>query len=98
MRVYNKMNKFGVALWATGCARLHKDGNGFNAVFRAWHPVTWILFIIMIIPCAVLGEKITDVIPTRLSYFWRMNIDQLQWVTPFTKLDTLKPFVHHDRK
>jgi hypothetical protein len=81
-----------VLIWATGCARIHKDGNSLNAVFRAWHPGTWLLRAAMVVPCAIDGEKLSVAVPTKLSRFWRLNADQLQWVTPFTRVDSLKPF------
>ena len=41
---------------------------------------------------AVAGEKLNAAVPTKLPVFWRLNADQLQWVTPFTRVDSLKPF------
>jgi hypothetical protein len=81
-----------VLIWASGCARIYKDGDSQNAVFRAWHPATWLLFAFMVVPSAITGEKLSSVVPTKLPRFWRLNVDQLQWVTPFTRIDSLKPF------
>jgi hypothetical protein len=81
-----------VLIWATGCARIYKDRDSQNAVFRAWHPVTWLLRVAMVVPCAIAGEKLGSAVPTKLSRFWMLNADQLQWVTPFTRIDSLKPF------
>jgi hypothetical protein len=81
-----------VLIWAAGCARIYKDRDSQNAVFRAWHPVTWLLRVAMVVPCAVAGEKLDAAVPTKLPVFWRLNADQLQWVTPFTRIDSLKPF------
>jgi len=81
-----------VLIWATGCARIYKDGDSQNAIFRAWHPVTWLLLAAMVVPSAIAGEKLSSAVPTKLSRFWRLNADQLQWVTPFTRIDSLKPF------
>lgn len=81
-----------VLIWATGCARIYKDGDSQNAIFRAWHPATWLLLGAMVVPCAIAGEKLSAAVPTKLSRFWRLNADQLQWVTPFTRIDSLKPF------
>ena len=92
MLVYKKMKPIGVVLWLLGTARLHKDGDGFRVVFRAWHPLTWLVLLVLLIPCALLGEKLLDAVPLRLTKFWRDNEAQLQWVTPFTDIDTLKPF------
>lgn len=90
--MYQRMPPLAIAMWFTGCFRMHKDGDGWGAVFRWWHPLTWVLFIAMIIPCAIFGEPIFNVIRLRLSPFWKVNLSQLQWVTPFTRLDTLKQF------
>jgi hypothetical protein len=90
--VHQRMHKIGVVFWLTGCIRFHKDGDGFNGVFRAWHPLTWLLGIVAIVPCALFGIKLSEAIPLRLSEFWKQNAAQLQWVTPWTKLATLKPF------
>ncbi len=92
MLVYKKMRPLGIVLWALGTVRLHKDGDGFRVVFRAVHPLTWLTMALLLVPCALLGEKLLDVVPLGLSRFWQDNEDQLQWVTPFTELDSLKPF------
>lgn len=92
MRVYSKMTTFGVLLWFTGCVKLHKDANSFKCVFRRWHPLTWLLAVLMILPCALSGTKLSEAIPLNLTEFWVKNMDQLQWVTPFTDVSTLKPF------
>lgn len=94
MKVYKRMRVVGVLLWMTGCARLHKDGDSFGIVMRAWHPITWVTLVAMVVPCALMGEKLTDLVPLRLTKFWRQNADQVQWVTPFTDTSTLKPFKH----
>lgn len=92
------MRLIGIALWCIGSVRLHKDGDGFQAIFRIWHPATWLMYIVFTPLAGIIGEKVTDILPTRLTLFWHKNRDQLQWVTPFTKLDTLKPFKHNFKK
>lgn len=92
MRVYQKMRPIGVVLWLTGCVRMLKDGDGFSYVFRRWHPVSYLLMAVMVLPCALLGEKLSTVVPLSLSKFWQANRDQLQWVSPWTSIATLKPF------
>ena len=92
----NKVSKhigwLGLILFYTGVVRIHKDGDGFREVHRAWHPVYWILVIALIPLCAVAGEKLFWVLPYKLTDFWVKNIDQLQWVYPWTNVDSLKPF------
>jgi len=90
--VRHKFPLLGTLFWLTGAVRLHKDADGFNAVWRGWHPVTWVVLVAMLIPCAFLGEALLKAVPLRPNSFWRINAEQLQWVTPFTRLDTLKPF------
>lgn len=90
----HQMHPLGVLAWCTGAIRLHKDGDGISGYCRAWHPVTWLILVLMVVPCALMGERLLHVVPLRLSSFWKQNLDQLQWVTPFTKLSTLKPFKH----
>lgn len=94
MRVFNKMNWLGLVIWCTGCFRMHKDGDGFQSIFRWWHPMTWILMLILVPFCAIYGEPLLNVVPLDITDFWKKpeNNVQLQWVTPFTKLDTLKDF------
>lgn len=90
--VASEMKILGLLLWATGCVRLYKDGDGFSALFRAWHPVTWLVALLVLVPCAVVGERLSVVVPVRLSRFWKRNRQQLQWVQPWTRLDQLKRF------
>jgi hypothetical protein len=95
MRVYNEVGPVRqvlfVTFWLSGSVRMYKDGDGFGGVFRAWHPVTWLLLVLMLVPCALMGEKLTGVVPMKLSKFWLDNANQMQWVTPFTKLSALRP-------
>lgn len=89
-----EMKSLGLLLWATGCVRLYKDGDGFGTLFRAWHPVTWLVALLVLVPCALMGERLAEVVPIRLSKFWQRNRQQLQWVQPWTRLDQLKRFDH----
>lgn len=93
--VYQEMTYIGMLLWALGCVRMHADGSGFSCIYRPWHPVNWLLLLLLMPLCAVMGEKLLDIVPFRLSRFWRDNIGQLQWVLPWTRLDSVKPFNHH---
>lgn len=82
-------------IWFTGAIRLYKDGDySCSVLFRWWHPVTWLLYVVMIIPCAIVGEAVTDVLPVKLSKFWQRNIGQLRWVTPWTDLNQVPRFNH----
>lgn len=92
--VHQLMGPLGLVMWFAGAVRFHADGEGIQDVWRAWHPMTWVFLALMVVPCAITGVRLSKVVPVRLSQFWKDNSDQLQWVTPFTRLDTLKPFVH----
>jgi hypothetical protein len=91
--VYHKLSAIGNLLWFLGCIRLHKDGDGIGLVFRWWNPISLLVLLLAIIPCAVFGEPLLEAVPFKLSKFWKDNMDQYQPVTPFTKLDSLRPFV-----
>lgn len=91
-RVISQMTFVGVLVWATGAVRMHKDGDGFKSIWRVWHPVTWLMAVIMVLPCAVTGVALKEVFPLRISKFWQEHADQLQFVMPWTRLDSLKPF------
>lgn len=75
----------GVVLWWLGVVRIYEDGNGWSAVFRPWHPITWALFITMIPVCAFVGERIFDIVPTRVGRFFRADPKKLIWWTPFSE-------------
>jgi len=91
------MGYLGLLLYFTGCLRIHLDNGLPTGIFRAWHPVTWLLLVVMVLPCAVMGEKLTQAVPMRLSKFWINNHKQLRWVTPFTKLNAVPGFNHSER-
>lgn len=92
MYVYQKMRVIGVAFWMTGCLRLYKDGDAFGVVFRPWHPVTWALLVLAIPPCALSSSHLLEVVPLKLNSFWRKNKAQLQFATPWSRLDSFKDF------
>jgi len=87
--VYQDIPLIGRVLWFTGMMRLYRDGNTASAIFRAWHPLTWLLLVVLILPCAILGEKLTEAVPLRLSNFWRQRRGAIQWVSFWTDLNSL---------
>lgn len=57
----------------SGCAKAYDRGyQGFkwDFVFNKWHPFTWLLYIIALIPSAIIGEKITYMVPIKLGKFY----------------------------
>jgi hypothetical protein len=79
-KVRSKLHAFGWVVYLTGAARFHDDGDGVTGVFRWWHPVTWLLFLGLIIPCAVVGERISNAVPLRVSKWFRDHPERLQWL------------------
>lgn len=79
------INYFLVSLiMLTGSAKAYDAGFRsfkWNFIFRLWHPLTWLLYIIMIIPCAFMGEKIGYVVPVKLNKFYlnKHKEKQLIW-------------------
>lgn len=70
----------GWLVYATGAARWHDDGDGVNAVFRWWHPLSWVLLAAMLIPCAVVGEPLKDAVPFRVTKWWRERPERINWL------------------
>ncbi len=75
----------GYLLWWTGVCRVHEDGDGWAAVFRPWHPLTWVVFLVMIPICALVGEPIFEVVPMRVNPYFREYPEKLIWWSPFSK-------------
>lgn len=78
--ICNELKGIGPYLYLTGAFRCHLDGDGISAVWRWWHPVSWIVFVIAIPVCSFIGEKVQDVVPFSISDYWKENKDKLQWV------------------
>lgn len=97
MRVYQLMHAPAIALWFTGCARMYVDGDQLDVVYRWWHPVTLALIVIMLIPCALLGERLFDTVPVCLPRHLDFHRHDLTWVTPFSKYPQPKG-TRHGRK
>jgi hypothetical protein len=65
---------------ATGCARFHRDGDGYGHVFRWWHPVSWLTWLVMLQVCGIVGLKVNEEVPFRLSSYWREHRDEIEWL------------------
>jgi hypothetical protein len=77
---YHKLvTPIGRALWWTGCVRYYRDGDGIGAVFHWWHPVTWIVWIITLQICGLIGEPIFNVVPLKLSKYWKDKKEEMEW-------------------
>ncbi len=78
--VFNEFRSLGKPLYLTGAFRCHMDGDGISAVWRWWHPVSWIAFFVGASYCVFSGEKVQDVVPFTLSDYWKENKENLEWI------------------
>ena len=74
---------FGRLIWLTGACRIYHDGDGYSAVFRPWHPAYWILLVIFTPVCAIIGEPLFDVFPTKIGKFFVEHPEKLEFVNPW---------------
>ncbi len=85
-----KRYSFTKKLWITvlvlsGSTRLILDGDGFTGVYRHWHPITWMLWVVAFPLCAIYGERITDVM--LLKKYWKERRSAMVFVP-------LRDFIH----
>lgn len=93
--VYSQMRFIGVFLWLTGALWMFKNSDySCDYVFYWWHPMTWLTYAILVIPCGIVGESVKDQVPVKLSDFWKRNIQQMRWVYPWTDLNKVPNFDH----
>lgn len=78
-----EMTLLGKLLYYTGAVRIYKiTDTGGDGLFRVWHPLTWLCYLILLIPCAVEGERIGDSIKTKLPPYYQEKDDrgELYWL------------------
>lgn len=75
-----RMTPVGRFLRASGAVRVFKDGDGLSVVWRWWHPLSWLAVIVLLPVCGVVGERIGDQVPFRLSQYWRERRGSIQWL------------------
>lgn len=80
-KLRHKLHWLGWVLLLTGTARIYDNGDGLGILFRWWHPLAWVMFISFIPVCAIIGEKIVEVVPFRVDKWHRENPEKLQWLT-----------------
>lgn len=80
--VLQELTLMGQIFYLLGVFRAHRDGDGIGCVMRWWHPITWLYVLVAFPICAVVGEKISDAAPVRLSKHWRdpENRSRLLWL------------------
>jgi len=69
----------GKIIYYTGCVRLFKDGDGYGQLFRWWHPISWIIWIIALQVCGIVGEPVNEVVPMTLNRYWRVRKKEIEW-------------------
>lgn len=74
------MRPLGRVFYALGMFRVHRDGDGISAVFRWWNPLCWVWFLVLIPVCAFVGEKVHEVVPFRVSKYWRQCGKPIEWL------------------
>lgn len=79
-KLRKEMRPLGWALRWSGAMRVHDDGDGVSSVFRPWHPLSWVMWIVLLPVCGILGERISSVVPFRAGKYFRENPDKLQWL------------------
>lgn len=70
----------GRLLYLTGCIRFYRDGGGYGHLFRWWHPVSWVAWLMLLPVCGLIGEKVNEQVPFRLSPYWRARRDEIEWL------------------
>lgn len=79
-KIAKRLSPLGKLLRAIGAVRIHDDGDGLGCVFRWWHPVAWLLWVAMLPVCGVVGERISEAVPFRVSQWFRDHPERLQWL------------------
>lgn len=74
------LTPIGRAICLTGCVRLYRDGGAVGNLFRWWHPMTWLIWVITLQWCGIVGEKVSDVVPLRLPEYWRKRRNEIEWL------------------
>lgn len=71
-------------VYYTGAARLYDAGINSKGgyaypIFRKWHPVAWLVVLIALIPCALAGEKLFELVPFDMSDYYKENLKWVGW-------------------
>lgn len=76
----SRFSPVGLLMWRLGAVRALKDGDGLSAVWRWWHPLSWVMWMVMLPICGFVGERIAEVVPFRLTKYWRARKGEIQWL------------------
>jgi hypothetical protein len=79
-----EVSLMGKICYYTGAITLYHygtKGNGnvgfVNGLFKKWHPLTWLILVLATVPCALVGEKLTDVVPMKLGDYYKENFKKV---------------------
>lgn len=75
------MTKFGRLCWSLMMFDALRDGNSVSYRFRWWNPLCWLLWIVMLPICGIVGEPVREVVPFRLTAYWSEHKDQIRWIS-----------------
>jgi hypothetical protein len=78
--LWKELTPVGRVMIYTGCVRFYRDGGGFGSVFRWWHPISWVTWLVTLQICGWVGEPVNNVVRFRLSPYWRERRDQIEWL------------------
>lgn len=83
MSAKKEMNWLGKLCYYTGATKVYRVSDTYgDGLFRVWHPLTWLCFLILLVPCAVEGERISNIIKTKLPSYYHGKEDkgELEWM------------------
>ena len=75
-----KMQPLGRYLYYLGVVRPYLDGDRANAVFRRWHPLSYLVWIIALPLCGIFGEMVGEVVPFSVGSFFKKHPERLEWL------------------
>jgi hypothetical protein len=76
----HNINLFGRILKMTGCVKYYKDGGSTGHVFRWWHPLSWIMWFVILLICGFVGEKVNEQAPFTIKGYWKEHIKEIEWL------------------
>ncbi len=79
-KVKTALSPFGKLLRALGVIRVYDNGDGVSAVFRWWHPLSWLAWIVFLPVCGIVGERVNETVPFRVNKWFRDHPERLQWL------------------
>ena len=78
MNKWKELSKLGVILYCLGCFRVFKDGDGITAVYRWYHPINWVIFLILIFFFGIPGA--IEELPFKITGYYANHKDEIKWL------------------